>query len=99
VDNFSRLLREEHEVLLAQIERIRSAADVVGQMPEHALHRNLEKEEIFTPLLDLRLNDEEAHRLFTKWLKRPTETPSTINLIYINTGEQEQAFCLGTISV
>jgi hemerythrin-like domain-containing protein len=43
VDNFSRLLREEHEVLLAQIERIRSAADAVGQMPEHALHRNLEK--------------------------------------------------------
>jgi len=35
-------------------------------MPEHALHRNLEKEEIFTPLLDLRLNDEEAHRLFHK---------------------------------
>jgi hemerythrin HHE cation binding domain-containing protein len=43
VNNFSRLLREEHEVLLAQIERIRSAADAVGQMPEHALHRNLEK--------------------------------------------------------
>lgn len=43
MDNFSRLLREEHEVLLAQIERIRSAADAVGQMPEHALHRNLEK--------------------------------------------------------
>ncbi len=88
MDNFSRLLREDHEVLLAQIERSCSAADAVGQMPEHALHRNLEKEEIFTSLLDLHLNDEEAHRLFHKMAEATHGNALHDQLIYIRTGER-----------
>jgi iron-sulfur cluster repair protein YtfE (RIC family) len=43
MSNFAQLLREEHESLLPQIERLRSVADTVGDMPEPALERGLEK--------------------------------------------------------